>query len=149
MKTTRALTLKFIPMLLAIAAISACSDPTSLSKDGPAGKYVAITLVTTSNATPSNELAAGGTFTIDLARNGTTSGHLHLVATAGHPALDADMSGTWVRTGDTIDFTQAADTFVRDMTFTIEQISDTAWFLVGDQTFAGTRINVRLAQDNS
>jgi hypothetical protein len=34
------------------------------------------------------------------------------------------------------------------MTFTIEQITDGVWFLVGDQVIGTTRINVRLAQNS-
>ena len=74
--------------------------------------------------------------------------HLHIVASGANAAFDADMAGTWTRNGNTVDFTQAADTFVRDMTFTIEQITDGTWFLVGDQVFGTTRVNVRLAQNS-
>lgn len=144
----RSLLMRISPILLAVAAMIGCNDITSLSKDGPAGDYTAIILVTTENSVPTNELAMGGSFTINLDRNGTTTGHLHIVASGANPAFDADMAGTWTKIGDEVEFTQAADSFVRDMTFTIEQITDGVWFLVGDQVFGTTRVNVRLAQNS-
>lgn len=144
----RSLLMKVSPILLGAAAMIGCNDIASLSRNGPAGDYTAIILVTTENSVPTNELAMGGSFTINLAANGTTNGHLHIVASGANPAFDADMAGTWTQSGDEVDFTQAADTFVNDMTFTIEQITDGVWFLVGDQVFGTTRVNVRLAQNS-
>jgi hypothetical protein len=144
----RSLLMRITPVLLGTVAMIGCNDITSLSKNGPVGNYTAIILVSTENSVPTNVLAGGGSFTLNLASNGTTSGRLHIVASGSNPALDADMAGTWTRNGDTVEFTQAADTFVRDMTFTIEQITDGVWFLVGDQVFGTTRINVRLAQNS-
>lgn len=140
--------MKMSPILFGAAAMIGCNDVTSLSRNGPAGDYTAIILVTTENSVATNVLAGGGSFTLNLDRNGTTSGHLHIVASGTNPALDADMAGTWTRNGDTVDFTQAADTFVNDMTFTIEQITDGIWYLVGDHVFGTTRVNVRLAQNS-
>jgi hypothetical protein len=140
--------MRFAPILLGASAMIGCTDITSLSRNGPAGNYTAITLMTTENSVATNVLAGGGTFTLNLDANGTTSGHLHILASETNPALDADMAGTWTRNGDHVEFTQAADTFVRDMTFTIEQITDGVWFLVGDQTFGTARSNVRLAHSS-
>ena len=140
--------MRITPVLLGAVAMIGCNDVTSLSRNGPAGNYTAIILVSTENSVPTNVLAGGGSFTLNLAGNGTTSGRLYIVASGATPGVDADMAGTWTRNGDTVEFTQAADTFVRDMTFTIEQISDGVWFLVGDQVFGTIRINVRLAQNS-
>ncbi|HJP59054.1 MAG TPA: hypothetical protein VJ865_03620 [Gemmatimonadaceae bacterium] len=117
----------------------------SLQFDGPVGSYSSIILYSTSAADPAIKTPNSGSLIIRLAADGTTSGHLLLAAFNGNPAVDADMAGTWTRTGNNITFQQAADTFVRNMTFTIEQIDDNVWFLVGDDVFAGTRFNVRLA----
>jgi hypothetical protein len=57
------------------------------------------------------------------------------------------MAGTWAQNGDVVMFMQAADTFVRNMTFTIQRISTSVAFLVGDQVFSGTRINLTLAHE--
>ena len=135
------------PILLGAVAMLGCGEITSLSEDGPVGSYTAIILVMTQNSVPTNVLAGGGSFTMTLAPDGTTSGRLHIIGSTAYPAVDADMAGTWTRNGDEIDFNQASNTFVNQMTFRIEQISDTVWSLVGDQVVNGTRINVTLAHD--
>ena len=136
--------IRFGPLLLGIAAMAACSDSTSPG-NSPAGSYVAIIFITTGSSGQTNQLLIGSSLNMTLATNGTTSGHLHLAASNGNPAFDADMAGTWTRNGNLVDFTQAADTFVRDMVFTIEPIAQNTWHLTGDQVFSGTRINLTLA----
>jgi hypothetical protein len=137
--------MKGIPMLLGIAAMMACSDLTSSGTTE--ASYTAIIFFTTDSTGPTNQLSLGSSLQITLASNGTTSGHLHLAASGGQPVLDADMAGTWSQSGDAIDFTQTADTFVRDMTFTAQKISTSVSALVGDETFSGTRINLTLARN--
>ena len=135
------------PTLLGAVAMLGCSDIVSLREDGPVGNYAAIILVMTDNSVPTNVLAGGGSLTMNLSPDRTTSGHLHTVATASYPAVDADLAGTWTRNGDQVDFTQASNTFVSQMTFRIEQITDRVWSLVADDVVNGTRINVTLAHD--
>ncbi|HJQ54565.1 MAG TPA: hypothetical protein VJ825_12055 [Gemmatimonadaceae bacterium] len=139
------------PILFGVAAMTACEGKDiihySLSTTGPVGSYTAIILYSTSATDPTVKTPNSGSFTINLAADGTTSGHLHLEPFNGNPALDADMAGTWTRNGDQVEFQQPADTFVGNMTFTIEQINDSVWFLVGDDVFDATRFNVTLAQD--
>ena len=135
------------PILLGAVAMLGCSDIVSLKEDGPVGTYAAIILVMTDNSVPTNVLAGGGSLTMNLSPDRTTSGHLHTVATASYPAVDADLAGTWTRNGDEIDFTQSSNTFVNVMTFRIEPIADTVWSLVADDVVNGTRINVTLAHD--
>ena len=139
--------IKVAPMLVGVAAMVGCNGITSLAKRGPVGAYTAIILVTTENSVATNELANGWSFTINLADDGTTSGHLHRAASGSNPAFDADMAGTWTQYGNTVEFTQAAETFVRGMPFTIESLTDRIWWLVGDDVFGTTRVNVRLAQN--
>jgi hypothetical protein len=142
--------LRMSPILLAAVAMLGCSDIVSLREDGPVGNYGAIILVMTDNGVPTNVLAGGGSLTMNLAPDGTTRGHLHTIGSAGtpgYPAVDADLAGTWTRNGDEVDFTQSSNTFVDDMTFRIEQITDTVWSLVSDEVVNGTRINVTLAHD--
>lgn len=136
----------FSALLLAIAGLSSCSESTSASS--VAGSYSAIIFMTTGSSGQTNHLVAGSTFDITLDADGTTSGHLHIAASGGEPALDASMAGTWRQTGDVIDFTQAADTFVRDMAFRIERTGPNQLYLVGNQVFSGEQINVTLARDN-
>jgi hypothetical protein len=60
-------------------------------------------------------LAQGGSLTITLLANGTTSGRLFAPGGGDNGQdLDANLAGSWTRTGNTIHFDQAADTFVRD-----------------------------------
>jgi hypothetical protein len=56
------------------------------------------------------------------------------------------MAGTWAQTGNVIRFTQSADTFVRNMDFTLDS-NGSRWILIGDKGFSGTRIQVTLTQD--
>ncbi|HEU4746872.1 MAG TPA: hypothetical protein VFS56_00110 [Gemmatimonadaceae bacterium] len=113
-----------------------------------AGSYTAIIFMSTGSSGQTNHLLAGSTFNIALDADGTTSGHLHIAASGGEPAFDADMAGTWIQTGDVIDFTQPADTFVRDMAFRIERIGPNELYLVGGHNFVGGRVDVTLARDN-
>jgi hypothetical protein len=133
------------PALLGIAAMLACSDSTSPSS--PVGGYSAIVFVTTDNTGATNQLTLGSTVHIDLAANGTTTGHLHIAPSGGQPVFDADLAGTWSQSGEVINFDHPADTFVNDMPFTIQRISDDISALVGDRTFSGTRINLTLGHD--
>lgn len=133
---------------LAVAAgVLACGsdNPTEPLPPNLAGNYTATQFVTTGSSGQTNQLLAGSSLNITLNSNGTTSGHLHLAASGGNPAFDADMAGTWTHVGNIVDFTQTADSFVRDMDFTVVAQGST-WSLVGDDVFAGTRIQLTLTQ---
>ena len=110
-----------------------------------AGTYNATEFTTTGTSGQTNELAAGSTLNITLNSNGSTTGHLHLAATSGHPALDRDMAGTWTQSGMTVNFDQSADTFVRDLPFAVVAQGST-WSLVGDGTFSGTNVHLTLTR---
>ena len=120
-------------------------DSTSPPADMAVGNYTAVEFVSSGNSGQKNELAVGGSLVLNLNANGTTSGHLHLVAPGGGPDFDADMAGTWTRAGMTVDINQPADTFVRDMPFTLTP-NVGSWDLVGNQTFSETNIRVRLSR---
>jgi hypothetical protein len=126
------------------AALVACGSDSTGPSEPPVGSYTAIEFVTTGNSGQTNQLVIGGSLNMNLAANGTTSGHLHTAASGGDPAFDADMAGTWTMTGNVVSFNQSADTFVRNMDFTLEPIAPDAWDLVGDQVFQGTRIQLTL-----
>ena len=138
--------MRITTMLLAVAYLGACSDSTSPSE--VVGSYTAITFRTTGASGQTDQLVAGSTFDITLHSDGTTSGHLHIAASGGNPALDADMAGTWSQNGDVIEFSQTADTFVRDMAFMIDRVAANELWLVGSQVFSGTQINVTLAREH-
>ena len=138
--------IKISAVVVALAAAGACSDSTSPSE--VVGSYTAITFVTYGTSGQTNQLIAGSTFDISLHSDGTTSGHLHIAASGGSSALDADMAGTWTQNGDVVQFDQAADTFVRDMAFTVDRVAANELWLVGAAVFSGTQINVTLAREH-
>jgi hypothetical protein len=128
-----------------VAAMTACGCDSTAPDTSIAGSYSATEFLTTGGSGQRNELLAGSTLAMVLSANGTTSGHLHVAASGSNPALDADMAGTWSRTGNVVTFSQNADTFVRDMAFTLDS-NGSQWMLIGDQGFSGTRVEVTLTQ---
>ena len=64
-------------------------------------------------------LAQGGTLTLSIAADNTTTGTISLPASILGTAFSEDLSGTAVQSGNTVHFEQSTDTFVRDLTFTI------------------------------
>lgn len=126
--------------------LAACGGDNPVTPVGTiGGLYQASEFVTTGSGGQTNQLLAGSTVTINLLPNGATTGHLHLAATASNPAFDADLAGTWAQSGNTVTFEQDADTFIRNMTFTVVPTAS-SWQLVADQVFAGTRIQLTLSQ---
>jgi hypothetical protein len=132
------------------ATVAACGgDSTSPTPSSTvAGSYTATEFVTTGGSGQRNELLAGSSLDLVLKSDGTTTGHLHVAASGSTPAFDADMAGTWAQTGNVITFSQSADTFVRNMNFTLDS-NGSRWLLIGDQGFSGTRIQVTLTQSVS
>jgi len=132
-------------LVLAFAvSAAACGDanaPTGI----PVGNYTAISFVTTGSSGQRDELAAGSTLNLNLASNGTTSGHLHIAASASSPVFDADMAGTWREDGSVVTVSQEADTFVKNMPFTLSFDPAKGWILVGEKSFDSVLIQVTLA----
>jgi hypothetical protein len=56
------------------------------------------------------------------------------------------MAGTWTVNANVIEFTQAADTFVRNMIFTVGSNIQGIITLTGDKTFSGTQIQIILTR---
>jgi len=54
------------------------------------------------------------------------------------------MAGTWNESNNVVEFTQTADTFVRNMIFAVQPIATGVLDLVGDQVFSGTRVQLTL-----
>ncbi len=145
LRNTRALLLIGLP-----AIVLACGGSDEPSTTPIAGTYVATFFQTTGSSGQRDEIAAGSTLTITLAANGTTTGHLHVAASGGNPALDADMAGTWTATENhVVTFTQSADTFVRNMPFTWGSDIQGISILSGDKVFSSTRIEVTLTRGGS
>ncbi|HEX6627800.1 MAG TPA: hypothetical protein VF105_07590 [Gemmatimonadaceae bacterium] len=134
--------------VLVAATMLACGSDNSTEPGlALAGTYSATQWVTTGGTGQTNQLNAGSTLNITLNSNGTTTGHLHVAASGGNPAFDADMAGTWAQSGNTVTFSQTADTFVRNMSFDVVP-SGAKWALVGDHVFASssTRVQLTLTQ---
>lgn len=110
-------------LLLGIAAaLLGCKvgDPFIPSPENMSGAYNAVQMVAADNHTNvvHDWLAAGAALNLDLAVNGTVTGHLFLPnSVTGTGDYNADMAGTWLLTGTVIQFGQTADSFVREMDF--------------------------------
>lgn len=102
-----------------------------------------MTFTTITDGNTVDWLAAGASLRITLAPNGTTSGRLIIPGGDEDGGdLDEDLSGTWTLEDGTIRFSQSADTFMRDMPFTIGDGR-----LSGDRTFGDVRIQVVLLKE--
>jgi len=138
--------MRISPFFLVATAMMACGGSDSTSPSGNvAGSYTATQFVTTGSSGQTNQILAGSTLVINLAGNGTTTGHLHLAAQGGNPVLDFDMTGTWSQTGTTVNFSQTADTFVRNIPFTVVA-NGSKWALEGTGSFSGTAVQITLSQ---
>lgn len=108
----------------ATAVVAGCKSD-STSPPPIAGTYTATTLsVTPSGQSSIDVLAQGGTLSITIAADNSTTGTLYLPSsvTGGAP-MTASMAGTAVRSGSAVRFQQSADTFVRDLVFTLSGTS--------------------------
>jgi len=136
------------PIAMLVTAAGCGSDSTGPQSQSQSpslsGSYTAFEWVTTGGSGQTNQLIAGSTLLITLNGNGTTTGHMHIAASNGNPAAEFDMAGTWTQSGNTVDFTQAADTFVRDMLFDVQPIATGVVDLIGDQVFSGTQVKLTL-----
>lgn len=130
-------------VLAAVALVTACSDSFKPNTDNVLGDYTASVFTTTDTAGTVDWLQRGGSLTISLGPNGTTTGHLFVPGAAeGGADLDEILLGDWTLSGNTITFSMpAVDTFVRDMTWSVSKNQ-----LSGDHTFSGTRIRVVLTK---
>ena len=128
---------------LLTGGVLACGDDSTAPTSGVAGSYAATTMTRTpSGGSAVDVLAAGGSLTIQLKSDGTTTGQLVIPASLnGGQQLTASMAGTWTQTGSTVTFSQSADTFVRDMPFTVAGST-----LQGDKTFGSDRVVVVLTR---
>ncbi len=129
-------------LVLALAAMGiACSGGTTEPSPSLEGNYVS----TVFRITPAGQAAidvqsAGGTLTISITANGQTTGNLLVPASVnGGTVFTASMAGTASKSGNSVSFTQAADTFVRDLTWSLAQngLSVTSQ-VVGNTTYTIT-----------
>jgi len=107
-------------LTLSSAWLSGCGSDTPSQPSSIAGAYTATVFrVTPTGQSTIDVLAQGGSLSVTIASDNTASGSLSLPASVAGAPFSASMTGTVVQTGNTVRFEQAADTFVRDLTFTI------------------------------
>ena len=104
---------------VALIACAGCSDATA--PGAVAGSYHATTmLVTPDGRSPIDVVAGGGTLRVTLLSDSTVTGTLQIPASAsGGIPYAADMQGSWSMTGTTLRFTQSADSFIRDLSWSV------------------------------
>jgi hypothetical protein len=128
--------------LCLLAAAGACRNPAE--PDPVVGTWLATTFrVTPMGQGEVNVLAEGGTLGFNVANNFVTTGTLVVPpGLNGGTTSTASLAGTAVRTQNTVRFVQQADTFVRDLTFTLVENRLEA----RDQVVAGTTYDLVLTR---
>jgi hypothetical protein len=131
--------IKMLPRttLLALTLAVACESSTE-PRSRYAGVWEATTFTSTEGSVTTDQLAQGASLILVLSASGSVSGVLDMP----NDNVNEDMTGTWTLNGSTITFSQSADTFVRDMPFTVQNNNT----LVGDATFSGVRVQVTLTR---
>jgi len=105
---------------LASALVSGCGSDSPTQPSSLAGTYVATEFRVTPTGQPTIDvLAAGGSLSVTIASDNTANGSLSIPASVAGTPFNASMAGTVVQSGSTVKFQQTADTFVRDLTFSI------------------------------
>jgi hypothetical protein len=84
------------------------------------GTYVATTFQATLDGLGAiNVLTAGGSLTVTVSANNSLNGTLHLPASLAGEDFTASMTGTMVAAGVGVSLQQSADSFVRDLIWTV------------------------------
>ncbi|HLB37993.1 MAG TPA: hypothetical protein VJL31_15580 [Gemmatimonadales bacterium] len=139
-------------LLPTLITLLACTDPTldppPVESAAPptvqevAGSYNATTFTTREGGVTIDRLAQGALLDIVLQADSTTTGRLFVPDGAEDGGdFDANLAGTWVLRGDTVEFDHMADTFVRDMPFVFSNNK-----LTGERTFGTTTVLVVLSK---
>jgi hypothetical protein len=117
--------MRTIGLIRTILAVLLVVAPTGCHRATDPDPLVGTWLATTFEVTPAsqgkiNVLTSGGTLGLNVANNFVTAGTLILPATVtGSGPFTASMAGTATRTDNSVHFTQDADTFMRNLTFTL------------------------------
>ena len=131
-------------LVAASLLVSAGACRRATDADPLVGTYLATTFkVAPAGQAALNVLAQGGTLGFNVANNYVTTGTLILPASVnGGTTLTASLAGTAVRTESIVRFTQAADTFVRNLTFTLVGTT----LVAANQTVGGTTYDIVLGR---
>jgi hypothetical protein len=122
----------------AAVLLAACGDSTAPTMSSVAGSYAATSFTVTESGGTTNILAAGGSITLTLTAAGVTSGRLFVPGGAEDGGdFDEALTGTWTLQDSTVTLEHDADTFLRDMSFTVRGQQ-----LVGEETFSDVTVAV-------
>jgi hypothetical protein len=126
-------------LVTGIPLAAACSN--ALGPESLAGTYVATTF-TLSGGIIGDVLAEGGSLTITLNADGTTTGSLLIPGSlVDGEDFSASMVGTFTIVNETLTLTQDADSFVRDLTWTVDGSQ-----LRASDTFSGVTVTIVLSR---
>ena len=129
--------MRSISSLVAVATLVACSDAFKPTTENVIGDYQPLTFTIDSAGTSRDLLAAGASLDLLLLPFGEAVGQLNV---PGDTAMAfVSLNGSWTLTGNTVRFTQTADTFVRDMDWVAGKDR-----LSGDKTFGDVRVRIVL-----
>ena len=126
----------------ALLLASACENSVTIDPDVLAGNYTATSFVVTQTGQPAVDvLARGGSLTIKIAADSTTTGLLSLPAGVLSPTGGtADMAGRVSRLSDgSFKFTQSANSFINSLTW--QQFTDA---LVSTTFLSNTQFQITL-----
>lgn len=141
-KLTTGRTLRHSLGMLFVAALSAACDK-STRPGSLVGTWVATTFqITEAGQAPVDVLAAGGSLTITIAPDMSTTGLLTIPGSVvGGSDVSVSMAGTVILAGNTVEFQQLADSFVRDLGFRVSGRTMRA-----GQTIAGVALDLTLTR---
>ncbi len=107
-----------------------------------AGTYRAATFTMEEAGVTTDWLARGARITLTLNSDGTTAGRLFVPGGGeGGSDFEEDLSGSWELSGTTLRLDHAAETFLRDMVFSLAGTQ-----LRGDETFGSVTVRVALSK---
>jgi hypothetical protein len=107
-------------LALSSAWLAGCGSDAPNQPSSIAGTYTATVFQVTPTGQPTIDvLAQGGSLSVTIASDNAASGSLSLPPSVAGAPFTASMTGTAVQTGTTVHFEQTADTFIRDLTFTV------------------------------
>lgn len=138
---------RLVPALVAFLLMMASACRGATEPDPLVGTWLASTFRITPAGQPERDvLATGGTLGLNIARADSTfitTGTVVVPASVtGSAALKASLAGSAIRTNDVVRFTPTADSFVRDLVFTLVENRLEAV----NQVVAGTSYNVILTR---
>ena len=91
-----------------LLSIGCEDDPTGPAVETVAGTYTATQFRITTGSNSQDVLTMGGSISVTLNVNGTTTGTLHVPAIGADEELEESLTGTWSLDGRTVTFEQGA-----------------------------------------